>query len=1186
MTPETPQTPSGAAQPFPENAVLQSMLEQAQAAAAAQNEPTAFPRESQRHEVLLQETDLLIPDAVDDLPPPAYGDVYGEIRDKKDGLDAAITDDGRVNIRINQFNRRLSQIFAPALHQHVQSVQESGEPPLLYIPPSLGGEDGVPPPPPLNVVIQVVGSRGDVQPFVALGRVLKETYGHRVRLATHPNFKSFVQENNLEFFSIGGDPSRLMAFMVKNPSLMPGFRTILSGDIGERRRDVAEYIQGCWRSCYKAGDGMSPRSTDEDHAKSEVDSASRPFVADCIIANPPSFAHIHCAEKLGIPLHIMFTMPYSPTQAFPHPLANIQASNTDTQLTNYISYAMIEILMWQGLGDIINRFREKCLGLDPVSLIWAPGMLQRLKIPHTYCWSPALISKPKDWGPHISISGFYFLNSTPSYTPSTSLQAFLDAGPPPVYIGFGSIVLDDPNAMTELIFEAARKTGQRVLLSKGWGGMGADELRVPDGIFMLGNVPHDWLFKHVSCVVHHGGAGTTAAGITAGRPTVVIPFFGDQLFWAVMVARAGAGPSPIPHKQLTAEKLASAINFCLKPTSLESAKELANKIAAERGTDMGAQSFHQFLEVDGLRCTLSPSRAAAWRIKRTQVRLSPFAACTLANANLLDFHDLKLFRSREYNTDEGPWDPLSGFATGIFGALSTMTMGVADIPSETVKAMMMPFRSSQLKSQAPVSTTRRNSETLLRGESSRNQPTSSKEHDMLSRTTAHRSKGIGRIAKAALQSPMDTSIRITEGFHNAPKLWGDNTVRPQQQVNNIKSGAKAIGKEFAFGFYDGVTGLVAQPWKGAQKEGTSGFLKGVGKGVGGFLTKPGAALFGVPAYLMKGVYKEVQNLFGSNVQNYIVASRTAQGYEDWLQGSEAEKEDVIERWKLIQRHLKKKQTRDDMMRDVLEQQRKKTRDNGGPNRIGGRTSSSTRSASISLGATDVGEPISPSILDELYGEPEKGDDHMEQTVQENMIRLQHQRQESPDHETEEQSWREAIAASEAEAQRHAREELEHTNHLKLAMDQSLREQRQRRSHREWQLDRSLDDEDDEHSGQARRSSENMENHAAAETTSSHTVQYPPMYASSHLAGTTRSQFEALQQRLGGEKTTEEKMEEEIVMAYVAKQSLLEMQHRGKGKARATVTKAEEDEGLQEALKLSMQEHEQNAGYRHGGPSAV
>jgi UDP:flavonoid glycosyltransferase YjiC (YdhE family) len=115
--------------------------------------------------------------------------------------------------------------------------------------------------------------------------------------------------------------------------------------------------------------------------------------------------------------------------------------------------------------------------------------------------SPALIPKPKDWGNHISISGFYFLSLASNYTPDPDLLAFLQAGPPPVYIGFGSIVVKDPNAMTDLIFEAVRKTGQRALVSKGWGGLGGDELKKPDGVFMLGNCPHDWLFQHVSCVV-------------------------------------------------------------------------------------------------------------------------------------------------------------------------------------------------------------------------------------------------------------------------------------------------------------------------------------------------------------------------------------------------------------------------------------------------------------------------------------------------------------------------------------------------------------------------------------------------------------------------------------------------------------------------------------------------------------
>lgn len=195
--------------------------------------------------------------------------------------------------------------------------------------------------------------------------------------------------------------------------------------------------------------------------------------------------------------------------------------------------------------------------------------------------------------------------------------------------------------MTTLIFKAVKKARVRALVLES--GLKASKLGIPDGIFMLGNTPHDWLFQRVSCVVHHGGAGTTAAGIKAGRPTVVVPFFGDQPFWGAMVARAGAGPTPIPHKRLTADNLAEAITEALKPSSLERAKELAEKISKEDGNNIGAQYFHQMLDLDKLQCLLLPDRAAAWRIKRTQIRLSPLAAYILAEKKILSSADLKLF---------------------------------------------------------------------------------------------------------------------------------------------------------------------------------------------------------------------------------------------------------------------------------------------------------------------------------------------------------------------------------------------------------------------------------------------------------------------------------------------------------------------------------------------------------------
>jgi Glycosyltransferase family 28 N-terminal domain len=195
-------------------------------------------------------------------------------------------------------------LLAPAYEDRPREVTAENEVVVLEasIPQWLGHAQGQQKPPSLNLVMHVIGSRGDVQPFIALGRVLKETYNHRVRLATHPIFQSFVEENGLEFFSIGGDPAALMAFMVNNPRLMPSMEAIKGGVISKRRKEIFEIMKGCWRSCFEAGDG-----TEANTESSFLRGPKKEFVADAIIANPPSFAHLHCAQKLGIPLHMMFT---------------------------------------------------------------------------------------------------------------------------------------------------------------------------------------------------------------------------------------------------------------------------------------------------------------------------------------------------------------------------------------------------------------------------------------------------------------------------------------------------------------------------------------------------------------------------------------------------------------------------------------------------------------------------------------------------------------------------------------------------------------------------------------------------------------------------------------------------------------------------------------------------------------
>jgi UDP:flavonoid glycosyltransferase YjiC (YdhE family) len=1179
-----------------------------------------------------------------DVPPPAYGDVYGSIQDESgSGTKATMGEDGRVNIRIDQNARNLSHLLVPALRHQQETLSNQGPPPPAYIPPSLGGEEGVPPPPPMNVVIHVVGSRGDVQPFVALGKVLQETYGHRVRLATHPVFHKFVEENGLEFFSIGGDPSELMAFMVKNPGLMPGFDTMRNGDVGKRRKEIATMIRGCWRSCFETGNGTGPAASDQttesysNDGTSPSENSAKPFVADAIIANPPSFAHVHVAEKLGIPLHVMFTMPYSPTQAFPHPLANIQSSNADKNLTNYISYVLVEMLTWQGLGDLINRFRNKELGLEDINMLRAPGMLQRMRIPHTYCWSPALIPKPKDWGQHISISGFYFLNLATDYTPDPELKAFLDAGPPPVYIGFGSIVLDDPNAMTKTLFEAIEKTGHRALVSKGWGGMGADELGKPDNVFMLGNCPHDWLFKQVSAVVHHGGAGTTAAGITAGRPTLVVPFFGDQPFWGAMVHRAGAGPEPIPHKQLTADNLAEGIKVCLKPESQAKAHELAAKIAKERGSDVGAQSFHQFLDVDSLRCSLAPSRAAVWSIKRTDVRLSAMAACTLANENLLDFKELRLFRGREYEVDDGPLDPITGGATSIIGTASTMMMGFADMPIETLKALKIHpdatkkkpkpakggeqpagsgdaasdkpsiertdsstdagtpgkdltpstsrsgstfnFQESLAKIQSPTSPGGRSGSmtgSLAAGqndaERSRSpgqgrkpdEPKAPKDLRKHMETAMGSAEGVQRIVGAGFKSPMDFTMNLSKGFRNAPKLYGDDSVRKPEKVTDFKSGIRAAGREFGFGMYDGITGLVTQPMKGAQKEGAAGFFKGIGKGIGGIALKPGAAVFGIPGYTMQGVYKEMQKQMGSSVQNYIIAARTAQGYEEWSGASAEERSDVVRRWQVLEQQLRKKRNADDVVKEIFEEARRK-RMEGLPQ--SGR-SAGTGNQPAGTNTQQAPDPnaleaaIRESIRQTSRGNPEE-DAAIERAIRVSMSELARQSGAARPQDDDDEALRKAMAASTQESTRQGGQEIERDDEFERALANSLKEQRS-------QYDHDDNDDNDEEYQQALRESQQAASNAGEGSSSA------PAYDQGHLGGTTREQYE--QAGAGkGEKSREEQDEERIVMEYVKKQSMLEQQHQsgkkagGSSSAGAGEKSARDDDDDDEELRRAMEE---------------
>ncbi|XP_047315190.1 sterol 3-beta-glucosyltransferase UGT80A2-like isoform X2 [Impatiens glandulifera] len=420
--------------------------------------------------------------------------------------------------------------------------------------------------PPMQIVILIVGTRGDVQPFIAIGKRLQD-YGHRVRLATHANFKDFVMTSGLEFYPLGGDPKVLAEYMVKNKGFLPSGPS----EIPVQRSQLKEIIFSLPSAC------------------KEPDPATGiPFKADAIIANPPAYGHAHVAEAMKIPLHVFFTMPWTPTSEFPHPLSRVR------QPAGYrLSYQIVDSLIWLGIRDMINDLRKKKLKLRPVTYL-SGSQGSEANAPHGYIWSPHLVPKPKDWGPKVDVVGFCFLDLASNYEPPQALVDWLKAGPKPIYIGFGSLPVQGPEKMTQIIVEALEMTGQRGIINKGWGGLG--NLAEPkDFVYTLDNIPHDWLFLQCAAVVHHGGAGTTAAGLKAACPTAIVPFFGDQPFWGERVHARGVGPPPIPVEDFTLQKLVDAINFMLDPKVKESALELSKAMENEDGVTGAVKAFFKQL---------------------------------------------------------------------------------------------------------------------------------------------------------------------------------------------------------------------------------------------------------------------------------------------------------------------------------------------------------------------------------------------------------------------------------------------------------------------------------------------------------------------------------------------------------------------------------------------------------------
>ncbi|KUI63156.1 Sterol 3-beta-glucosyltransferase UGT80A2 [Cytospora mali] len=817
--------------------------------------------------------------------------------------------DGRLAISVKDTSNKgyLAKVLAATLGKVIcpEATNEAEEAPERTPAPTASSEMIATPEsircPELSIVIMVIGSRGDVQPFLKLGKVLKEHYGHRVRIATHPAFREFVEKDSgLEFFSVGGDPSELMAFMVKNPGMIPTLETVRAGDIGRRRAAMAEMFEGFWRAC------INDTDDEKDARNRRMMGGSQPFIADLIIANPPSFAHVHCAEALGVPLVLAFTFPYTPTKSFPHPLATIKKSNVDVGYTNFMSYPLVEMMVWQGLGDLVNGFRIRTLGLDPVSTLWAPGSLYRMNVPFSYLWSPSLVPKPSDWGDEIDVSGFVFLDLASSFAPPDPLTRFFVSGNAPIYIGFGSIVVDDADAFTRMIIEAVKLAGVRALVSKGWGGLGSED--VPDNIFMLDNVPHDWLFPRVKACVIHGGAGTTAIALKCGRPTMVVPFFGDQFFWGSMIGRAKAGPEPIPYKSLSAEKLAEGIKYCLTDEAKGKAQAIADEIAREGdGAENACAFFHKSLALSGensMRCSILQDKVAVWNLKGTSLRLSALAAIILAAKGYITWRRLRLIRHCEWNDFEGPGEPVTGVLGSIASSFGDVFGGVASVPSRLAKISKKKHEREEKRRKK-----REQAEIDRRNDSTQNDETV--DQGLLRTTTtggtadegyiSQVTEGVGRSAAALASAPIDLSVALAQGFHNAPRLYGDDTVRRPTRVTGISSGLRAAGSEFVYGVYDAWTGVVRLPVRGARNGGVQGFAKGVGLGVSGLALKNIAALTGPVGYTLKGIEKQVERR--RRPIKHIRRARVLQGQREVHQLSEAERDarikEVVRGWEVM-----------------------------------------------------------------------------------------------------------------------------------------------------------------------------------------------------------------------------------------------------------------------------------------------
>ena len=415
----------------------------------------------------------------------------------------------------------------------------------------------------MKVTVIAAGSRGDVQPYVALGKGLKEA-GHTVSVLASQDFQSLITAYGLEFFDLGGS-IETVAQSMEGLLEQGNFIKILSSMGPAAQRLV----------CQAAVNGLVACQG-----------------SDLIIGGLGGiFVGLALSEKLGIPFVPAYLYPFTPTREFPSVLSPLP-QNRLPSWANSLSHRLAQQMMWQTFRAADNKARSQVLQLAPASF-WGPfASLQQQKQTILYGYSQQVIPIPKDWDDFIHVTGYWFLEPSAGWEPPIELVNFLQSGPPPVYIGFGSMVNSKPEETADLVLQTLARTGQRGVLSSGWGGLKKDEL--PETVFMIGSMPHNWLFPKMAAVVHHGGVGTTAAGLWAGIPAIVTPYFGDQPFWGQRVYALGVGPKPIPRQRLTVDRLAESIRYAVSDTTMrEKAARLGERIRAENGIASAVEIIQQ-----------------------------------------------------------------------------------------------------------------------------------------------------------------------------------------------------------------------------------------------------------------------------------------------------------------------------------------------------------------------------------------------------------------------------------------------------------------------------------------------------------------------------------------------------------------------------------------------------------------